>query len=138
MANEAKNIGDAVVDRETEQGFTPEPWRVIGEELRYTDENDLYAVIQTPCAAIDVIAPGVMEAEHMANARLMAAAPALCKAARFARSVLAANPMEMSERMAIEKLDAALALANKPADESAKRTISDRGNDSQASKSESV
>lgn len=35
----------------------------------------------------------------------------LVKAAQFARSVLAANPMELSERMAIEQLDAALALA---------------------------
>jgi hypothetical protein len=33
---------------------------------------------------------------------------ALVEAARFARSVLAANPVEMSEQMAIKKLDAAL------------------------------
>jgi sensor domain CHASE-containing protein len=44
-------------------------------------------------------------------AKLMTAAPDLLAACQFARSVLAANPMEMSERIAIEKLDAAIALA---------------------------
>jgi len=40
-----------------------------------------------------------------------AAAPALLVALEFCRSVLAANPIEMSERMAIEKADAAIASA---------------------------
>jgi hypothetical protein len=36
------------------------------------------------------------------------AAPALLEALKFCRSVLAANPVEMSERMAIGKADAAI------------------------------
>jgi len=37
----------------------------------------------------------------------------LLKAAKFALSVLRANPVEMSERMAIKKLEAAIAKAER-------------------------
>lgn len=61
--------------------FTPGPWRVIGNELRH-EKGDAYAVIQTSSLAIDIIAPSAMDAEHMSNARLIAAAPALYEALR--------------------------------------------------------
>lgn len=48
-----------------------------------------------------------------ANLRLIAAATEGLEAARFAMSVLEANPVEMSERMAIEKLRAFLAKATR-------------------------
>ena len=54
------------------------------------------------------LVPSVPDA---AQERLEAAGPALLAAAKFARSVLSIAPMEMSERMAIEKLNAALSLA---------------------------
>jgi hypothetical protein len=92
----------------SETKFTKGPHRVIGDELQYVN-GDLYAVIQTPHAAIDIIAPKVMKDEHMANARLYAAAPDLYKAlkatcCRYSRSKECDGP---------EKCDrcAALALA---------------------------
>ncbi len=44
---------------------------------------------------------------------LAAAAPKLLEALKFCRSVLVANPVEMSERMAIEKADQAIEDASK-------------------------
>lgn len=127
--NEVKNIGDAVVDLETEQGFTPGPWEVWQGAYNITSDLSVWPT-RANRDGEKRIACWIRTA---ANARLIAAAPALYDAARFARSVLAANPMEMSEQMALEKLDAALALVN----ESAKRSISDRGNPGQASRSKS-
>lgn len=133
------NSGRAEIERQ-EQPVTPsglytdEPWALVapfGSEWKtiikshdprvYPENESITVALVDPASEVPV---EVAEA----NARLIAAAPLLHEAARFARSVLAANPMELSERMAIEKLDAALALADMPV-ESAKRPISDHSTD---------
>lgn len=126
--NEDKNIGGAVVEIKTGQGFTPGPWW-IGHTAGSVDRARAIFGSDGSVAIAEVIGfPLRKEKQAKANERLIAAAPSLYEAATFARSVLAANPMELSERMAIEKLDAALALANIPG----------RRAHGQASQSESV
>lgn len=121
IVNEAKDIGDVVVDRETEQGFTPGPWEVRGaSEIFAPDARANIATVSDPYASRVVGYTKLrIDSDHFdeacSNALLIAAAPALYEAARFAASVLKVYPMEMSERMAIEKLDAALALVDSPA-----------------------
>lgn len=60
-------------------GHTAGPWAVVGE-LRRNSHNEPYAVIQTSLGAFDLVAPRIMEDSHMANARLIAAAPAMFEA----------------------------------------------------------
>lgn len=106
------------------KGFTRGPWQAIGKG----DKLDGGSSKKHPCFNGRIVAAngerivstssllgvtGATPKEAEANARLIAAAPSLYDAAKFARSVLTANPMELSERMAIEKLDAALALCQR-------------------------
>lgn len=130
QVNEAKDLGATAGDRETGQGFTPGPWKAVGYspgwwQIEGPEQEQIADVNYSDGLDEPTLYP------EEANARLIAAAPSLHEAARFARSVLAANPMELSERMAIEKLDAALALANMPV-ESAKRPTLDHSTDGQA------
>ena len=65
---------------------TSGPWRLVFDDLRKTrNGGDCYAVIATEGGCIDIIGPSVMEDAHMANARLMSAAPALLEALRDLR-----------------------------------------------------
>ncbi len=84
---------------------TPEPWRWQAF-LSFSENHKGYLLYG---ANERVIAVDGMKGE--ANARLIAAAPDLLAALRFCKSVLEANPVEMSERMAIAKADEAIAKA---------------------------
>jgi hypothetical protein len=150
--NEDKHLGEAVADRETEQDA--KPWlihenRVPGYERTITivDEGDLAICFLAGAGSSN---PKVLERVR-ANARLIAATPALYDA--VSTLLLAMEMQEGRERKDLHILPreawhvwtnaklharAALALVDKPADESAKQPISDRTTDGQASESESV
>lgn len=89
---------------------TPSPWvnsnGVIVPAVK--QRADVYEQIADVKMRVRAGGPS---AEGEANARLIAAAPDLLVAARFALSVLKANPIEMSERLAIEKLESVIASA---------------------------
>lgn len=88
-------------------GHTPGPWRVIGD-------TDILALEGTPSSIVVASTKffeGPPTSWERANAALIAAAPDGLEAARFALSVLRANPVELSERMAIERLEAFIAKA---------------------------
>lgn len=84
---------------------SPGPWE-------FHDDGGTWQIADSDNRPICLIRHGVTdEARQLANARLIAAAPDGLSAAKFALSVLQANPVEMSERMAIEKLEAFIAKA---------------------------
>lgn len=131
--NEDKNVGDAVVDRKTERGFTPGPWEcdlstnVIAGRFKIRQHFDGTATLD----------------ELKANARLIAAAPSL---ATFLMKIYLDYEADcgcecdsetccavMGEPCAKCHANVALLLLDQPADESAKRPISDRANEGQAS-----
>jgi hypothetical protein len=75
--NEAKNLGDAVVDRKTEQGFTPWPWS-IGHTAGSVDRARAIFGSDGSVAIAEVVGfPLRKEEQARANERLIAAAPAL-------------------------------------------------------------
>ena len=123
MVNEAKNLGDAVVDRKTEQGFTPGPWRQ-GESA-----SQAWAIFGTddPVAIAEIVSfPVRRENQARANARLIAAAPALYEALQVTERYIKTGCVSaISGVAALQKARAALALVDKPATGSAKRPISD-------------
>lgn len=132
MVDEDKNLGAAVVDRKTEQGFTPGPWKVApsgffeGVCVR-TEDNTWVAQVWA--------AHRGTELPRDANARLIAAAPAMYEALRKCQTYVDHHTHEKRGLCGslLDTIDAALSLADTPADESAKRPISDRGTDGQAS-----
>lgn len=72
--DEAKNLGNQVVGRETEQGFTPGPWQVFkGDRCWHVASMD--RTFETGCI---MFVGGY--GNGAANARLIAAAPALYEA----------------------------------------------------------
>jgi hypothetical protein len=66
-----------LADAAKKVGHTPGPWSVIGDKIRRTDQGDLYIAISTSDLTLDFIAPRAMKAQHMANARLVAASPTM-------------------------------------------------------------
>lgn len=99
---------------------TPAPWKVNVAEYDMGRHKYPEVVHETKPGSLvqDVICTllawewRVKEEERWANANLIAAAPDLLEAARFALSVLLANyPVEASEFLAIKKLDGAIAMA---------------------------
>ena len=140
MVNEAKNLGGTVVDRETEQGFTPPPWKITpsgffeGVCIR-TEDDQWIAQVWSQHDGIEL--------PRDANARLVAAAPSL---ATFLMKIYLdyeddcnceCNSEEccsvLGEKCAKCHANVALLLLDQPADESAKRPISNLENDGQAS-----
>lgn len=104
-------------DKRVGPAFTPGPWVFTegyeGDETVWavhTDEEGPWLIARMEAACDENNLPSGVE--DRANALLVAAAPDLHAAASFALSVLSVYPMELSERMAIEKLTAAIALAN--------------------------
>jgi hypothetical protein len=100
----------------TSARHTPGPWQVTGEMDRFHQGEvirplDADGRPGSPVAVVCDFNRYDRDAEREANAHLIAATPDLEDAARFALSVLRANPVELSERLAIEKLEAAIALA---------------------------
>jgi hypothetical protein len=61
----------------------------IGQGFRYNSDGDPYAIIATPVASLDLISPRVLTDQHLANARLIAAAPDLLAALK---AVIVAKP----------------------------------------------
>jgi hypothetical protein len=137
--NQEKDLGDAVVGRETEQGFTPGPWGAFreGEE-----------VVIVPVGIRGARVRYEDSENCRANVRLIVAAPSL---ATFLMKIYLDYEADcgcecdsetccavVGEPCAKCHANVALLLLDQPAYESAKRPISDRGNDGQASKSESV
>lgn len=90
---------------------TPGPWKI--EPVFIGPHGTHFGEYRFPHQAVDGHSREYPRDEAEANARLIAAAPALYDAAQFALSVLSVYPMEMSERMAIEQLEAALKLVEK-------------------------
>src|ERR1041385_7197524 len=128
MVDEDKNLGEAVVDRKTEQGFTPGPWTV----WRLAPDSDPKERLIVTTADGEMEICGIVEDE--ANARLIAAAPALYEACKTMLASLDGPPTAFAAMLAAHrKLEAAVALVNKPANESAKRPISDDQQHGQAS-----
>lgn len=84
QVNEDKNVGTTSLDRETEQSFTPGPWEVTasgffeGVCIR-TEDNTWVAQVWS--------AHGGIELPRDANARLIAAAPALYEALQKVRAM---------------------------------------------------
>lgn len=149
--NEANHIGDAVADRKTGQGLTPGPWMYRRNPGRGKEDWTFHIDRQGTPGRMNwgiLIAAcwGHVSESAEANARLIAAAPALYEALK--ESALrthtigayhspASVPFEKCDKTPCVKARAALDLVSRPADESAQRLISDRRNDSQASKSKS-
>lgn len=74
------------------------------------------------------------EDEPDTNVRLIAAAPDLYRACKLMQASLNGSPSNFVGMLAAHRqLDAAIALVDKPADESAKRPVSTLGHDGQAS-----
>ena len=94
---------------------TPGPWAVDGRFVR-SDSRKTNPICECPQGGI--LHTGV----DQANAHLIAAAPDLLAAAKFAESVLKANPVELSERMAIERLQVAITKARPQLSQKAKLT----------------
>lgn len=135
--NEAKHLGDEVEDRKTEQGFTPGPWKAVGYSPGWWQiegpEGEQIADVNYSDGADE---PTLYPEE--ANARLIAAAPALYEACKTMLASLDGPPTAFAAMLsAHRKLEAAVKLVEKSADESAKRPVSDHKNDGQASKSKS-
>jgi hypothetical protein len=137
MVYEEQDIGGAVVDRETEQDFTPGTWEV--KESRVPGYSRNIDVVAGDLLVCEVSGGGVSNpvvlAQVRANARLLAASKALYKAATNAAHAVGFLPPDALGRDPAEgyyyrdellaELHAALALVNKPVDESAKRPLSD-------------
>lgn len=145
MVNEAeKNLGDAVVDLETEQRqlltldgcpITPGPWTV--RAAMFCDDG---------IPSFEVVMPGE---PHMSavDARVIGAAPMLFE--ELKHSALAVHTIgayhhpswitfeECTKEICV-RARSVLMLANKPADESAKRPISDETSQCQASETNQV
>jgi len=128
MSDEANHIGDSDRDRETEQGFTPGPWAAFEGLL---DDWGIWIMSAHVEDAV-VASIGMNLREAIANARLIAAAPALYEALKEsairthtigAYHSPASVLFEKCDKTPCVKARAALNLVNKPADESAKRPI---------------
>lgn len=133
VENKAENIGGEAADRKTEQGFTPGPWTV--EDRRRAPLPNI-AVVGADGTLVaeaegvhmrDRLVHGwthqeadAADARAMANARLMAAAPALYDAAKVALGII----QNGDPRDAAIFLQQALAIAGWT-NESAKRPVSD-------------
>ena len=94
---------------------TPGPWQVTGEFDRFHNGEWIRPLDAEGRPKSELVAVVCdfnrydRDAEREANARLIAAAPDLVDAAQLALSVLRAQPLvEMSARLAIERLEAAL------------------------------
>lgn len=110
------------------QEATARPWRVRVEtemparpygvhrlliEGAYSPTASRHSHSYVVCSDAMVLRREQAQADYDLIVRAVNSHEALYEAAMFACSVLKANPMEMSERMAIEKLEAALAQAEK-------------------------
>ena len=138
--DEEKDIGMTDVDRETGQGFTPGPW-VLDYNRDASRIKDAEGITLAVAYDLRRDADGT---EEYANARLITAAPALYEALKrmdalveglwkcipwgktFDLDIAALNEAPLAAKRA-------LALVDRSAAESAKRPISDRGNDGPAS-----
>jgi hypothetical protein len=134
MTNEEQDIGGAVVDRETEQDFTPGTWEV--KESRVPGYSRNIDVVAGDLLVCEVSGGGVSNpvvlAQVRANARLLAASKSLYRAAMSAARAVEFLPPDVLGRDAAEgyfyrdellsELRAALALVNKPDTNSANST----------------
>jgi len=118
MSDEANNIGDAHVDRKTDWRVVPmdiHGWSIFDKDNAEVVSNiyreEIAAQIVSEHNSIPALRAALYEARGLACEQTWTKIKA--DAAR-------ANKL-------VAQIDAALALVNKPADESAKRPISDRG-----------
>jgi hypothetical protein len=131
QVDEAKDLGDAVVDLKTEQGFTLGPWAAFKGLL---DDEGIW-VMSTHVEDAVVASVGMDLREAEANARLIAAAHALYEAANAALNYIEDdNP----GAAAGDAWVAGICDRLRDAIKSAKRPISDRGSDGQAHETKSV
>lgn len=113
-AGVASTEGVATAASNEKAAHTPGPWSLIGTELKRTEHDEPYAVIQTRRGlAIDIIAPGAMADEHMANARVMAAAPDLVAALKAMVALYDNGTRNIVGASVLAKLAAADAAINK-------------------------
>lgn len=91
---------------------TTAPWSVMGLSIvtkSTAKRGSLVIARVVPATETDAVSGPEQED---ANAHLLAASPLLLAACKFAHSVITTNGVfEMSERLAIERLEAAIALA---------------------------
>ena len=89
--------------------YTPGPWSA--DEVRHGYDQVIRNAERDPVAL--VVIAGYTKSRGRANAHVRAASPDLHLACKFAASVFKAQgingrPIELSERMALEKLEAAI------------------------------
>jgi hypothetical protein len=129
MDHEEQDIGDESADRKTEQGFTPPPWEVIPDtynygtiritapDPRFADGLPIAFVPSRMAVGEPEYGNGYYEKREdaAANARLIAAAPALYAACQAMRKSLNGSATDFAGMLAAHRqLDAAVALVNKP------------------------